>query len=264
MNQRHSMKDHFARLAPEYGGLRTTDEEPVLYIRTELAGRKSVEAADIGCGTGRYDLLLLQHLPNLHLICVDQSPRALEELKRYLAEHALGNFETVLADIDDLQLEDSSLDVAFCFNAVHHFDFTTFITKAGSAIRADGRIFIYTRTPAQNAETIWGKYFPAFLEKETRLHTLEEMEGWLSNVGSLELIATKTFRYRRRSSVERLRSQARSAHYSTFVFYGEAEFARALATFEDRIRRHADGFGMVEWFDYNTMLVVTREAPRPT
>jgi len=263
---RDDMEGHFASVAGKYRRLRTTDEASVLYIQAELAGRESVEAADIGCGTGRYDLLLLQRLSNLHLICVDQSPQMLEELKRYLTEHGAGNFETVHAGIDDLQLEDDSLDAVFSFNAIHHFDFTTFITKAGRAIRADGRILVYTRTPAQNAETIWGKHFPGFLEKETRLHTHDEMAGWIGERGWLDLIATKAFQYPRRSSVDRLLAQARSRHYSTFSLYKEAEFERALADFEERVRRCGDNHGMVEWCDRNTMLVVGRKAAanRPT
>lgn len=263
MTEHDNMEGHFAKVAGKYRRLRTTDEAPVFFIRSELAGRKSVEAADIGCGTGRYDLLLFQHLPNLHLICVDRSPQMLGELKQYLAEHAEGNFETLQAGIDDLQLKPDSLDAVFSFNAIHHFDFTTFITKAARAIRADGRVFVYTRTPAQNAETIWGKHFPRFLDKETRLHTLEEMEGWVADTGWLDVIATKVFEFPRRSNLDRLLEQARDRHYSTFSIYKEAEFAEALAAFEEGVRRSCDDQGTVEWCDQNTMLVVGRKTDPP-
>ncbi len=62
MNQQAGMPGHFAKVAEVYTGVRTTDEEPILYIRDRLAGRGAVAAADVGCGTGRYDLLLLQPL----------------------------------------------------------------------------------------------------------------------------------------------------------------------------------------------------------
>ena len=65
------MHEHFSELSVSYNELRTTDLEPVLYVRERLQGQGEIRAADIGCGAGRYDLLLLQHLPGLHLICTD-------------------------------------------------------------------------------------------------------------------------------------------------------------------------------------------------
>ena len=73
MNELTGMHGHFAKVAGVYRELRTTDEEPILHIRDHLAGRPAVTAADIGCGAGRYDLLLFRHLPNLCLACLDVS-----------------------------------------------------------------------------------------------------------------------------------------------------------------------------------------------
>ena len=65
------MHEHFSKLSASYNELRTTDVEPVLYVRERLQDQGEIRAADIGCGAGRYDLLLLQHLPGLHLTCMD-------------------------------------------------------------------------------------------------------------------------------------------------------------------------------------------------
>ena len=63
---------HFSGIAPKYRDLRTTDPEPIAYIAEELKNLASIKAVDIGCGTGRYDLLLYQYLGDkLHLACVD-------------------------------------------------------------------------------------------------------------------------------------------------------------------------------------------------
>src|SRR5437667_68205 len=35
-------------------------------------------------------------------------------------------------------------------------------TTDEAPVRAGGQLFIYTRTPQQNARTIWGRYFPRF------------------------------------------------------------------------------------------------------
>ena len=171
-----NLHEHFSTVARVYRELRTTDEAPIRFIRDKLAGLASIRAADVGCGAGRYGLLLFRHLPNLHLTCVDVNPEMLEQLSAYLAANGTRDFETVASGVEELEFEDGSLDCVFTFNAVHHFDFRAFIGKARDATRQSGGIFIYTRTPSQNAGTIWGRYFPGFLDKETRLYHLADMK----------------------------------------------------------------------------------------
>jgi len=186
------------------------------------------------------------------------SREMLAQLSQYLAGNGVRDFETIAASVEEMAIEDESLDCVFTFNAVHHFDFPTFIAKAGCAIRADGQIFVYTRTPDQNAGSVWGKHFPGFREKETRLYRLEEMERWIGETGRLTLIAAKTFRYARTSSLERLLAQARSRHYSTFSLYAEEEFEEACSAFDKTLRRRFDDPGRVEWHDENILLQIGR------
>ena len=46
---------HFSRIAYKYRNLRTTDLEPVLFIKKELQNLTKIVAVDVGCGGGRYD-----------------------------------------------------------------------------------------------------------------------------------------------------------------------------------------------------------------
>ncbi|HJN23794.1 MAG TPA: class I SAM-dependent methyltransferase [Rhodospirillales bacterium] len=248
------MPGHFAKVANVYREVRTTDPEPILYIRNALAGRASVRAADVGCGTGRYDRLLFEHIPNLHLICVDASQHMLEQLSGYLAQAHIQNFVTQLSRVEDLALEDGSLDAVLTFNAAHHFNFPTFLAKARHALCDDGRLFIYTRTPEQNAGSVWGRFFPRFNEKESRLYTLERMEAWLAEMPGLRVVEAKAFGYARKASLDRLLDQARSQHYSTFSLYSEREFEAACRAFDERVRRQFDDPEAISWHDENTML----------
>ena len=253
-----NLHEHFSTVAKVYRELRTTDEAPIRFIRDQLAGLASIRAADVGCGAGRYDLLLFRYLPNLHLTCVDVNPEMLEQLSAYLAANGIRDFETVASGVEELAFEDGSLDCVFTFNAVHHFDFRAFIGKARDATRQSGGIFIYTRTPSQNAETIWGRYFPGFLDKETRLYHLADMKRWVDATDGVRLVTAKRFRYPRVASLDRLLAQARSRHYSTFCLYSPREFETALEGFEDNIRRDFDDPGRVAWRDQNVMLKVQR------
>jgi ubiquinone/menaquinone biosynthesis C-methylase UbiE len=256
VSRQEAIHNHFNKVAADYRRLRTRDEAPVHYVRDAFAGRESVEAADIGCGAGRYDLLFFQHLPNLHLTCVDVSEGMLAELSRYLAENGINNFNTVTARMEEFRFKEESMDGVFAFNAIHHFDLPMFLSKASRALRKDGWLFIYTRTPAQNAETIWGRHFPAFAEKETRLYELDEIKRLIRKTPRLRLEASKTFCYPRRSTPARLLEQARGRHYSTFSLYTEEDFQESWERFEKTIGRRCDEAGMEEWEDKNVLLQI--------
>ncbi|MGB9125417.1 MAG: class I SAM-dependent methyltransferase, partial [Nitrosotalea sp.] len=78
------MYDHFLHIAPRYRELRTTDLGPILFITNKLQHLPKIHAADIGCGTGRYSLRLVQHLgEKCHLFCLDNN----REMLRHLNEH---------------------------------------------------------------------------------------------------------------------------------------------------------------------------------
>ena len=251
------MDGHFSSVANVYREIRTTDPEPVYYIRDALAGRDAVLAADIGCGAGRYDKLLFEHVPNLHLTCIDASAQMIEQLTNHLAEADIRNFVAKVSSVADWPVSERSLDAVMTFNAVHHFAFPTFLGKAGHALRDDGRMFIYTRTPEQNAGSIWGRHFPRFTEKESRLYSIEQMERWVTDRSDLKIVEVKRFRYARRSSLKRLLSQARGRHYSTFALYDAHEFEAACRTFEERICHTFDDLEDISWHDENTLLHVT-------
>ena len=252
------MQDHFAAVAPVYRDVRTTDDAPVRFIRDALAGRDRLEAADVGCGDGRYDVLLFRYLKNLRLTCIDISAAMLEALSGHLSGQGIRDFKTVATSVEDLDLRAGSLDCVFTFNAVHHFSFADFLTRAGHALRPKGRIFIYTRTPEQNARSIWGRLFPEFCEREQRLYDLSAMIGWVDDAADLGLVTTKTFRYPRRASLERLLIQVRSRHYSTFSLYEDDEFKHACRAFEDGVRRQHSDLEAIEWSDENTLLEIAK------
>jgi len=248
------MFQHFATVAGVYRNMRTTDEAPILFIRDALRGRKSLRAADIGCGAGRYDCLLFRHIPGLHLTCIDASAEMLAQLEDLLAGEDIRDFETRVSGVEELALDAGSLDAVFSFNAVHHFSLPDFLATVRPALAPDGRIFIYTRTPEQNAGSVWGRHFPDFCDKETRLYTLAQMTAWVGEADGLRLIAAEAFEYPRSASLERLLEQAKNRHYSTFSLYGEAEFETACRGFADNVRRHFDDPARIDWQDANTLL----------
>ncbi len=258
VNTQQDINSHFSRVATLYNDLRTTDLEPIAFIRDRFNGAHSIEAADIGCGAGRYCLKLFQHLDILHLTCIDVNESMLEQASNCLRTAGITNFKTIKSPAEDIPLADSSMDYIFSFNAIHHFDFVKFIKKAAGVIRDRGSIFLYTRLRSQNAKNIWGRYFPSFLVKENRLYELEELEGMIEPIESLTVECVKQFKYRRNASLSQLTNLARNSHYSTFSLYQKDEHEAALKGFQENITRHFSNPEEIEWFDENTLLVVRK------
>ena len=256
MDTPENMYSHFARVAPAYRQVRTTDTEPIAFIGEILNEMPGVKAADVGCGAGRYDLLLFQHLNNLHLTCIDINESMLEQVSRYLTSHGIKNVKTVKADADDIPLEDNSMDCVLSFNAIHHFDFVNFIKRSNNVIKDYGRVFIYTRLRSQNGRNIWGKHFPLFAETESRLYELHEMEEWVRSVDSLSLETAKPFKYKRNCTLEQLVDKVKARHYSTFSLYEEDELDEALKEFQENIRQEFQDTNRIEWYDENILLVL--------
>ena len=226
--------EHFERVAVVYESLRTTDEAPVRAIGQLLPGRP-VTGLDIGCGTGRYTRLLRALLPDGSLlVAADVSAAMLAQLRAASRGHARG-VVPLLAAAEELPLRTASLDLVTAFNCVHHFDLARFLAAAARVLQPGGQLFIYTRTPQQNARTIWGRYFPGFTEHEQRLHSQAAIRDAVRRTDGLTMIAAQTFQHPRTSTAERLGAQAQGRHYSTFSFYTPQELRAAIATFLARL-----------------------------
>lgn len=252
------MPAHFAAVSSVYRDVRTTDEAPIRAIRERLRGQSPIRAADIGCGAGRYDELLFQQLPGLHLALVDASAAMLDQAQTFLSGRGITDFETHHAAVEEMSLPPNSLDCVFTFNAIHHFDVPEFLSKTAEAVREGERLFIYTRLPDQNERSIWGQYFPDFVERETRLYEMGELYRWIAESPTFAFEAATCFRFPRTSTLDRLTEQARTRHYSTFALYDEREFEDAVATFEREVCGEFEDPGQIEWSDENVLIEARR------
>lgn len=242
--------DHFDRVAAVYESLRTTDEAPVRRIGQLLPDRP-VTGLDIGCGTGRYSRLLRTLLPDGSLLAgSDVSAAMLAQLRAGNDGHGPGVIPLVSA-AEDLPLRTASLDLVTAFNCVHHFDLSRFLIGVARVLKPDGQLFIYTRTPQQNARTIWGRYFPGFTEHEQRLHSEAAFRDAIWRTDGLRVVATQSFRHPRSSTAQRLTSQVQGHHYSTFSLYAPDELRASIAAFLGRLPTPE-----VSWIDEHLLVVV--------
>src|SRR5260221_649031 len=121
----------------------------------------------------------------------------------------------LLSAAEELPLRSASLDVVSAFNCIHHFALARFLAAAARVLRPDGQLFIYTRTPQQNARTIWGRYFPGFTGHEQRLHSEAVLRDAVRRTGGLTLAATHIFHHPRTSTAGRPPAQAPERPHTT-------------------------------------------------
>ena len=241
---------HFERVAAVYESLRTTDEAPVRRI-CQLLPDRPVTGLDIGCGTGRYTRLLRAVLPDgSRLAASDVSAAMLAQLKAASQRHA-DEVAPLLAAAEELPLRAASLDLVTAFNCVHHFDLGRFLAAAARVLAPGGQLFIYTRTPKQNARTIWGRYFPGFTEHEQRLQSEAQFRDAVRRTDGLTVVATQTFQHPRSSTAERLQAQAEGRHYSTFSLYTPEELRASITAFLARLPSPE-----VTWVDEHLLVAV--------
>ena len=255
-----SIDRHFSTIAPNYRKLRETELEPISYIGNELNKLPKVVAADIGCGSGRYSLKLFQYMGNkLHLFCIDCNKKMLEQLDEYLTRHNIKNFYIKHTLAKNIPLPDESLDGVVTFNAIHHFKIFTFFKEAKRVLKNGGYLFVYTRTRSQNGRNIWGKFFPLFCEKETRLYEIDELSNIIQKFPELKLQKIKIFKFKKSANLGSLLKLARNHHYSTFFLYSKREFKKSLEKFKENLQKHFTDLYNIIWFNENVLFVVRKQ-----
>jgi ubiquinone/menaquinone biosynthesis C-methylase UbiE len=252
---------HFDRVASTYDHLRHVDLSVVETILARIPrDRSTLHVADIGCGTGRYSCATAASLKDdFRLFCCDSSAAMLARCCQNLRkEHVSEPASLIRANAISLPFVNTCFDAVITFNAVHHFNLDRFVSEATRILRPDGLFSIYTRTPEQNARTVWGQHFPDFAERETRLYQRGRLEAAIQQVPGLRLEEALELEHARADSPASLLTQARSFHYSTFAFYPPNEFARAVKVFASRLPDLTKN-GVIQHIAENMFVVARRE-----
>ncbi len=246
------MENHFAELAPMYDEVRLTDIAPVFSIRRRLNNRR-VKGVDVGCGNGRYTQLLVKLIGRkLTVIGADSSREMLVEMT-----NGSNGRRVLQASAESLPLKDDEYDFITTFNAVHHFNIAGFLDEAHRLLKRGDLLFIYTRTPEQNAQTIWGRCFPFFCEFEDRLFTKKELLS-LALEHKFEIVNVEDYIYTRVASPQELSRKARSFHYSTFRLIPEHLFETCMGKFERNLSEITIDNGLVTWMDSNVLYTLRK------
>lgn len=183
----------------------------------------------------------------------------LEQLSDYLTNNNYSQFETVVADASELPFENERFDAVVSFNAIHHFDLEQAISEMVRVTKNNGYIFIYTRTPSQNSQSIWGRHLPSFNEKETRLHSISVYENICRKSESISLLAAHYYHYKRKATLSDLIKKANLKNYSTFNLYSQEELKSSINEFGSIIKNNYLINSEVTWLDHNVLIIIEKK-----
>ena len=224
---------YFDDIAQDYERVRGTEIWPSLLQTIRSTDSDTRVVLDVATGTGLFSARLAQQ--GFHVIGVERNPHMLTQAICKAREGSC-SFRAVLGLAEQLPLREKSISTMFSTNAIHHFDFQAHFREVQRVLKPGGYYIVYTRFREHNTRSIWGRLFPHFADKESRLYNPADFEGLDGECPELILDSLEEFSFEIPFSRDRLLQAARRRKYSTFAFYDEAEFWRAFATFRVRLQ----------------------------
>lgn len=142
-----------------------------------LAGPQPTDTLlDIATGGGHVARVLGPHVGRV--IASDLTPQMLDHAIPYLREQGLTNVESLVADAQDLPLEDGSVDIVTCRIAPHHFPApAAFVAEVARVLRPGGRFLLVDSTVPDGPV---GEFFNAYeaVRDPSHVRSLTEAE-WI-------------------------------------------------------------------------------------
>jgi len=113
-------------------------------VLAALGLREGMHVADVGAGTGFYAALFASSVgPRGWVYAVDVAPRFVEHIADKSRQDGIANLSAVLCQPDDVGLPPNSIELAFCSDTYHHFEYPhQTLRSIRRALKPAGRLVI--------------------------------------------------------------------------------------------------------------------------
>jgi ArsR family transcriptional regulator len=135
--------------------------------------------ADLGAGEGAFTLLLAQHATKV--IAVDTSAKMIEVGREQAQRHDVKNIEYRLGDMEEVPIEDATVDLVFFSQSLHHaLHPQQAVQEASRILRPGGRVVILDLVSHrfEEAREVYADEWLGF--SETELEAMLTKAGFLS------------------------------------------------------------------------------------
>jgi len=240
-------KADYSEISQAYDAARGADKPHVEWWLAKLAeagrlgpGRRLL---DLGCGTGRWTILLAQRTA-CDALGVDKSP---EMLAKARAKDAKGHVKWLLGDVMAPPVPPESFDCALMSLMLHHLDEPPAAFRAAfAALRPGGVFLIRQGTLEQSINDPVHRFFPEAITIDRQRTPLRvEVENWLREAG-FEQVEAEAVRLRVHNSPQEWLLEVEPRVYSVLRMISDEAFARGLARLRAYIETHPDDPWLVE------------------
>ena len=251
-------KVDYAGIAQDYDRVRRPDNPHMQWWIKRLADAGALtpdtRLLDLGCGTGRWALLLTERT-GCRCIGVDNSP---EMLARAREKDKTGLCEWLLGEAVDPPVPSGSCDVVLMSLMLHFLDDVPAVFRtAFDRLREGGVLLVRQGTLEQLADDPIHRFFPESLAIERRRTPLcREIEFWLAEAGFAS-ITVEPVRGRCFHSLDAWFDEIRLRVASIFRLLPDDVFQRGLERCRQHIREHPHDVAFLE-NDAMTLFVARR------
>ncbi len=168
----------YDQIGKKYDLTRQADEEIVQRLNALLDPQKGQHVLDVGCGSGNYTIALAKCGISITGLDISQ-----EMLNKASAKEP--TLTWILGDAKNLPFADNTFDGVLCFLALHHIrEYMLFFREAYRVLKSNGKLLIFTDTPAQFMQLWLTDYFPKMMAQAAALLlSQKQVEEALNLVG---------------------------------------------------------------------------------
>jgi ubiquinone/menaquinone biosynthesis C-methylase UbiE len=250
-----------ARLADGYDDKRRMD--PADFERLlgliQHHGQVTGRALEVGCGTGFLLIPLAQRLPDVQFCGVEPAQPMLAQARRKATDQGLANCFLARGDGHSLPFADGTFDFTLMSQVLHFFhDRPAAAAEVRRVGTGSARLLVITTSHRQLRAQVDLSFFPGMIKREVaRIPSTADIRRTFEDQG-FELHNTTEFAATfHASSAEALAERVAEKPWSSYLLFGEREFAARLKGFRRRLKE-SFGRGEIAYLVPQTLMFFRR------